>query len=81
MDPCLHRLGEHSQAEWRTCVCGSPAWQALGAQPCRVNIVQCCAGFGGVASIAEIVHGWGVGPRKTELLLGCAGLVMHGLAE
>jgi hypothetical protein len=56
------------------CVCVSLAWQALGAQPCRVNIVQCCAGFGGVASKAVIMQGWGVWPSKMELLQGCAGL-------
>jgi hypothetical protein len=47
------------------CCCGGgegvPAWQALGAQLCRVNIVQCCAGFGGMAS-------------KAETLQDCAGL-------
>jgi hypothetical protein len=55
-------------------VCGSPAWQALGAQPCRVNIVPCHAGFGGVAGKAEIVQGWGAPPSKMELLQGCASL-------
>jgi hypothetical protein len=56
------------------CVCGSPAWQAFGAQPCRMNIVQRCARLGGMASKAEIVQGWGVWPSETELLQGCAGL-------
>jgi hypothetical protein len=73
MDPWLDRLGGCSQAEQRLCVCGSPAWQALGAQPCRVNIVQCCAGFGGVARKAEIVQGWGARPSEMELLQGCGG--------
>jgi hypothetical protein len=45
----LDRLGEHGPAEWRSCVCGSPALQALGAQACGVNIVQGCAGLGGMA--------------------------------
>jgi hypothetical protein len=39
-----------------------------------VKIVQCCAGFEGVPSKAEIVHGWGAQPRKTELLQRYAGL-------
>jgi hypothetical protein len=60
------------------CVCVSPAWQALGAQACRVNIVQCYAGFGGVAGKAEIVQGWGVWPSERELLQGCAGLGGRG---
>jgi hypothetical protein len=30
-------------------VCGSPPWQALGAQACGVNILQGCAGFGVLA--------------------------------
>jgi hypothetical protein len=47
--PWLDRLGGHSAAERRSSVCGSPAWQALGAQACGVNIVQGCAGLGGVA--------------------------------
>jgi hypothetical protein len=55
-------------------VCGSLAWQALGVQPCRVNIVQCCANFGGMAGKAEIMQGWGAWPSETELLQGCAGL-------
>jgi hypothetical protein len=64
------------------CVCGSWAWQALGAQPCRVNIVQCCAGFRGVASKAEIVQGWRAQPSKSELLQCCAGLgSLAGKAE
>jgi hypothetical protein len=58
----------------RSCVCGSLAWQALGAQPCRVTIVQCCAGFGGVAGKAEIIQDWGPWPSETELLQGCASL-------
>jgi hypothetical protein len=33
-----------------------------------VNIVQGCAGLGGVASKAEIVQGWGAWPNKTEFL-------------
>jgi hypothetical protein len=40
-----------------------------------VNIVQCCAGFGGVAGKAEIVQGLGMQPSETELLQGFAG---HG---
>jgi hypothetical protein len=56
------------------CVCVSPAWQNLGAQPCRVNIVLGCAGLGSLASKAEIVQGWGAGPSEMELLQGCAGL-------
>jgi hypothetical protein len=63
------------------CVCEFLAWQALGAQPCKVNIVQGCAGFGGMASKAEIIQSWGAWPRETELLQGCAGLVGGGLAE
>jgi hypothetical protein len=55
-------------------VCASLAWQALGAQPCRVNIVQCCAGFGGVAGKAEIMQDWGPWPSEMEFLQGCAGL-------
>jgi hypothetical protein len=64
-------------------VWGSPAWQALGAQPCRVNIVQCCAGFGDMAGKAEIVQGWGMLSSETELLQGCTGLGRggRGLAE
>jgi hypothetical protein len=60
--------------EWRSCLWVSLAWQALGAQVCRVNIVQCCAGFVGVASKAEIVQGWGAWPSVAEFLQGCAGL-------
>jgi hypothetical protein len=56
------------------CVCGSLASQALGAQSCGVNIVQGCAGLGGMAGKAEIVHGWGAWPSETEPLQGCAGL-------
>jgi hypothetical protein len=59
----------------------SLAWQALGAQPCRVNIVQCCAGFGGMAGKAEIVQGWGARSSELELLQDCAGLGRHGLPE
>jgi hypothetical protein len=68
--PWLERLGGHGWAEWRSCVCVyvcvwvTLAWQALGAQSCRVNIVQCCAGFGGVACKAEIMQGWGVQPSE-----------------
>jgi hypothetical protein len=32
-------------AERRSCVCGSLAWQVLGAWACRVDIVQACAGL------------------------------------
>jgi hypothetical protein len=74
MDPWLDRFGGHSQAEQKSCVCWSLAWQALRAQPSRVNIVQCCAGFGGVVSKAEIVQGWGAQPSEMELLQGCVGL-------
>jgi hypothetical protein len=49
MDPWLDRLGRCGPAEWRSWVCGSLAWQALGAQACGVNIVQGCAGLGSVA--------------------------------
>jgi hypothetical protein len=45
----LTGLGGCSPAEWRLCVYGSHAWQTLGAQACGVNIVQGCAGLGGVA--------------------------------
>jgi hypothetical protein len=55
MDPWLDRLGELSPAERRSWVCGSPAWQALGAQACGMNIVQGCVGLGGVAQWMEIV--------------------------
>jgi hypothetical protein len=63
-------------------VCGSPAWQALGAQACRVNIVHCYAGFRGMAGKTEIVQDWGTQPSEMELLQGCAGLGWGGgLAE
>jgi hypothetical protein len=41
--------GGRDLAEWRSCVCGSPAWQALVAQACGVDIVQACAGLEGTA--------------------------------
>jgi hypothetical protein len=66
--------GRHGGAERRSCVCGSPAWQPLGAQPCRVNIVHCCADFGGMGGKTEIMQGWEVWPSERELLQGCAGL-------
>jgi hypothetical protein len=47
--PGLTGLGGHSLAEQRLWVCGSPAWQALEAQACRVNIVQGCVGLLGLA--------------------------------
>jgi hypothetical protein len=49
MDPGLDRLGGRGPAEQRSCMCGSLAWQALGAQACGVNIVQGCASLGVVA--------------------------------
>jgi hypothetical protein len=49
------------------CVCVSPAWQALVAQPCRVNIVQCCAGFGGMAGKTEMAQGWGTRPWYCQI--------------
>jgi hypothetical protein len=58
----------------RDCMCVSPALLALGAQPCRVNIVQGCTGFGGMAGTAEFMQGWGAWPSEMELLQGCAGL-------
>jgi hypothetical protein len=51
----LTGFGGHSPAEQRSCMCGSLAWQALGAQACGVNIVQGCAGLGHVAGKAEIM--------------------------
>jgi hypothetical protein len=56
--PGLTGSGGHDQAEQRLCV-WVLALQALGAQPCKVNIVQCCAGFGGMANKAEIMQDWG----------------------
>jgi hypothetical protein len=50
-----------------------PSFAGLRAQVCGVNIVQGCAGLGGMASRVEIVQGWGVWPSKMELLKGCTG--------
>jgi hypothetical protein len=48
--PGLTGMGRgRGPAEWKLCLCGSPAWQALGAQACGVNVVQGCAGLGGLA--------------------------------
>jgi hypothetical protein len=44
--PQLDRLGARGPSERRWCMCGSLAWQALGAQACGVNIVQGCASLG-----------------------------------
>jgi hypothetical protein len=47
-------------------MCGSLAWQALGAQSCRVNIVQDCAGLWGVTQqsrdLAGLCRPWVGGP-------------------
>jgi hypothetical protein len=40
----LCRPGGRGPVEQRLCVCGSPAWQALGLWPGRAGIVQACAG-------------------------------------
>jgi hypothetical protein len=82
--PGLTGLGS-SPEEQRSCMCGSLAWQALGAQACRVNIVQGCAGFRGVAqrngdhACLYLWWGrpWGCGPAK-QRLQGCAGLGVGG---
>jgi hypothetical protein len=58
----------------RDSVCVGPQLGRPWEQLCRVNIVQYCAGFRGMASKAEIMLGWGVPPSKMELLQGCAGL-------
>jgi hypothetical protein len=50
--------------EQRSCMFVSPVWQGLGACTCRAEILQGCVGFGGMASNAEIVQGWGRGPVK-----------------
>jgi hypothetical protein len=81
MDTWLDRLGGAWSSRMEILCVGSPAWQALGAQACRVNIVQGCAGLGGVAGKAEIMQGWGAWPSKMELLQGCAGLGGCGLVE
>jgi hypothetical protein len=41
----LCRPGGLSPPEWRSCVCGLAALQALGAWPGRAEIVQACAGL------------------------------------
>jgi hypothetical protein len=51
-------------AEWRLWVCGSLALQALGVQACKVNIVQGCAGLGGMAGKAEVCKAGGHSPAK-----------------
>jgi hypothetical protein len=83
MDPWLDRLwGAQCSRMEILCMCGFWAWQALGAQPCRVNIMQCCAGFGSLVGKEEIVHGWGARPSEVELLQGYAGLgSLAGKAE
>jgi hypothetical protein len=50
--PSLTGLGGAVEQNEFMCMWGGgyPAWQALEAQPCSVNIVRCCAGFGGMAS-------------------------------
>jgi hypothetical protein len=45
VDLQLDRPGGCGPAEWRSYVCGSLAWQALGAQACRVDIGQAWAGL------------------------------------
>jgi hypothetical protein len=53
-----------------------PGLAGLRAQACGMNIVQCCAGLGGMANKTEIMHGWGAWPSETELLQDCAGLAV-----
>jgi hypothetical protein len=44
----LCRTGGHGPVEQRSCVCVPQAWQALGMWPGRAEIVQACAGLGGM---------------------------------
>jgi hypothetical protein len=76
MDPWLDRFGGHSPAEWRSWVYGSPAWQALGAQACRVKIVQGCVGLEGVAQQRSwrAVQAWGAWPGGDRKCLWIPGL-------
>jgi hypothetical protein len=68
--PWLTGLRGRSSAEWRSCICGSLAWQALGTQACGVNIVWGCAGLGGVAQqrSCRAVQAWGGGCGLAEIL-------------
>jgi hypothetical protein len=52
--PSLTDLGGVAQQN-RDCVCGSPAWKALGAQACGVDIVQA----------------WRAWPSRTEIMRVC----------
>jgi hypothetical protein len=62
-------------------MCVSQAWQALGTQACRVDIVQACAGLegavqgnGGHVCVFQAWQALGVWPRRAEILQGCEGL-------
>jgi hypothetical protein len=53
-----------SPAERRSCVCGLPPWQALGAWPSRSEIVQASAGL----------RSWPGGDHECLRIPGLAGL-------
>jgi hypothetical protein len=62
-------------------MCGSPAWQALGTQACRLNIVQGCAGLQVMAQqnrdrtfLSPAWQALGEWPSRAEIFQGCAGL-------
>jgi hypothetical protein len=81
VDPWLDRPEGHGPAEWRSCMCVSQAWQALGTQACRMDIVQACAGLegavqgnGGHVCVFQAWQALGVWPRRAEILQGCEGL-------